>query len=146
MPSPRVLEDAARRDHDVQDRRADALDTKAGLLLGFSGLLLVSVTPGSVWAPLGLLARLVATGAAALSLRAVVVRLPDAPPWFALPGTGAMVRDVWLDGVYRVTQHRALALDRKWWRIRASVALLVAALVTIAVGTTVAAVLEWRSG
>lgn len=127
------LVEAVRRAHDAQDREADSLDTKTGLVLGFAGLLL-STTPRGIWSPLALPARLGALAAAALSLRVLVVRLPDAALSRSLPGR-----------LTTATSHRReVALQRKWWRVRAAVALLIAVLVTIGLGTSIAAVLEGR--
>lgn len=62
-----VVEDAVRREFAAQERRADAADTRAGLVLGFAGLV-VSVG-GDGWLPLVLTSRVLAglAGLAALT-------------------------------------------------------------------------------
>lgn len=74
-----VVEDTVRREFDAQERRADAADTRAGLLLGVAGVLVVSLDPASVWLPLSLVARLLAGVAGLVAMRS-----------FAAPGPPAM--------------------------------------------------------
>jgi hypothetical protein len=64
-----VIEEYVRRELDAEERRADAVDGKAGLVLGFAGVL-VSLGPGFVWAPLALAARVVAGLAGLLAVLA----------------------------------------------------------------------------
>lgn len=56
-----MVEDILRRESDVLARRADATDTRAGMLLAFAGLL-ASLGAGG-WPPLALATRLAATAA-----------------------------------------------------------------------------------
>jgi hypothetical protein len=71
-----VIEEYVRREFDAEERRADAVEGKAGLVLGFSGVL-VSLGTGYVWAPLALAARVVAGLA---GLVAVLAFAPGAFP------------------------------------------------------------------
>lgn len=75
-----VIEEYVRRELDAEERRADAVDGKAGLVLGFAGVL-VSLGPGFVWPPLALAARVVAGLAGLLAVLAFVPRtLPFLDP------------------------------------------------------------------
>ncbi|HEX8002384.1 MAG TPA: hypothetical protein VF519_06780 [Mycobacteriales bacterium] len=124
---------------DAQDRRADALDTKAGLVLGFAGLL-VSLTPATAWPPLGLLARALAGVAAVLALRALAVSTPG---WPAQRRGGPVDVRRHLAALDAALAATAAALRVKAWRISAALHLLTAALGTIAVASAVTVVRDW---
>lgn len=64
-----VVEDILRRESDVLARRSDATDTRAGMLLAFSGLLASLGTGG--WPPLAVATRLTALLAATTAVRAL---------------------------------------------------------------------------
>jgi hypothetical protein len=65
-----VVEDTVRREFGAQERRADAADTRAGLVLGFSGLI-VSLGAGGGWVPFALTARFLAGAAGLVALGAL---------------------------------------------------------------------------
>jgi hypothetical protein len=64
-----VIEDYVRRELDAEERRADAVDGKAGLVLGFSGVL-VSLGSTYVRPPLAVAARVLAGVAGLLAVLA----------------------------------------------------------------------------
>lgn len=140
MSSLEALEDVVRREYDAQERRADSLDTKAGLVLGFAGLL-VSLTPSSVWAPLALVARVLAGAAGALALRVFAVSPRTAPSLDDFPHQDVTEVRHELVAVM-VSSHGLLSheIDTKTRRIRAALRLLTFALGTIGTGTAVDAV------
>ena len=143
MPSLDVLEDVVRREYDAQERRSDSLDTKAGLVLGFAGVL-VSLTPASVWPPFTLLARGLAAAAGVLALRAFAL----APRVIADLGN-VRVTELTEARYGLVTSMIAAhgdiqeAATRKSRRIRAALLLLALALGTIVAGTAAGAVGRW---
>jgi hypothetical protein len=67
-----VVEGTVRRELDAQERRVDAADTRAGLILGFAGI--VVTVGGGGWLPLALTAQLLAGLAAAAALTALAPR------------------------------------------------------------------------
>jgi hypothetical protein len=135
-----VIEEYVRRELDAEERRADAVDGKAGLVLGFSGVL-VSVGTAYVWAPLALAARIVA-GLAGLvavlafrprtfpfvDLRALRGRLAEEPDT-----TRLLVVDLF------VAAHGAIRarFDAKVARLRLAVGLLTLAVALTLLGSTV---------
>lgn len=136
-----VVEDAVRRELDAQERRTDAADTRAGLLLGFAGLV-ASVGPGDVWPPLGVAVRLLAGLAALVAVTALTTldrsrvdvtvlreRLLHASPARAriVPAGHRHRRDA----ARRASAHAQLA------RLRLASGLLIAALALAITGATV---------
>ena len=72
-PSLSILAEEARAEIAAQERRAEALDSKAGVLLGFAGVL-VGLTVDKLHGVLGHIATAVAGVAAVLAAAAVVPR------------------------------------------------------------------------
>ena len=134
-----VLEDVVRREYDAQERRADSLDTKAGLILGFAGLL-VSLGMPDGWPPLTLFARLLAGGAAVLALRVFAVPGLPALDLSDLSDRSRSPSDLRQDALLTLSRSHTRIVDRiekKYWRIRAALHLLVGALGIIAVSAAV---------
>lgn len=142
MPSLDALEDVVRREYDVQERRADALDTKAGLALGFAGLV-VSLAPASVWAPLSVLARVLAGFAGVLALRVLAVDPRLAPRLDVLDERPLSEARRELVGT-TIAAHGLLqaVVAKKTRRIRATLLLLTAAVGSMALGTAAQVVQE----
>ena len=137
IPTRAVAADVARREYATYERRSDAVDTRAGLVLGFAGLL-VTVPPPELVPGLVLLVRALAAVAAMLALTAFATHLPAAAergPW---PRPDAVVAVE----ILSVNAVAAARVERKTRRVRASLRLLGAALVTILVGTTTTAALD----
>lgn len=140
MSSLDALEGLVRHAYDSLERRADSLDTKTGLALGFAGLL-VSLTPGSVWPPAALLARMLAAAAGVLALRVFAVS-----PLPAVRLDAVTERDV-IDVrerlvVEQVAVYDAVVVvqDRQLWRIHAALRLLIAALGILVAGGVIDAI------
>jgi len=142
MPGLDALEDVAHREYGDRERRADSLDTKAGLALGFAGLL-VSLTPETLWPPMALLARLLGAAAAVLALAAAGVRTPDEREPLSLRGPLADARYASVRDLEQRCVLLSRAVVKKGWRVRASLRLLTAAVGSIALGAAVVVVGEW---
>ena len=136
-----VIEAAVRRELDAQERRADAADTRAGLVLGFAGVI-ASVGLGDVWPPLAVAGRLVAGVAALVSLSAL------APPigWELdaeqlrrryLAADPTRTRIALLDTEAAVTAFLAHRLRNKLARLRLAAAFLMVAVALTTTGVTV---------
>lgn len=146
MPSSLdVLEDVVRREYDAQERRAEALDTKAGLVLGFAGLL-VSLTPATVWPPLTLLARVFAATAAVLALRVFSISATtlDLHRAANVAGTSTDARRRVLSTLLVAGRAAAVLGDEKLRRVRAALHLLATAVGIVVVGAAVDAVWTLR--
>lgn len=142
-PTLDILEDVVRREYDAQERRADSLDTKAGLVLGFAGLL-VSLTPDTVWAPFALLARLLAATAVLVVLRVFAVAPPRPEIDRVLRAPDDAAARALLVGSLLHTQRLGWArTTEKAWRIRAAVRLVTAAVVTMVAGAAVDTIGRW---
>lgn len=140
MSSLEALEDVVRREYDAQERRADSLDTKAGLVLGLAGLL-VSLTPDMVWVPLVLVARLLAGASAVLALRVFAVSPGRAPHLEVIKQRG--LTEARRELVAALISGHGLLRDAsaaKTRRIRAALHLLTLAVGTIVTGTAVGVV------
>ena len=136
--TPDAVKDVLRREYDAHERRADALDTRAGLVLGFAGLL-VSVTPPELTAVLVVLVRALAAAAAMLALAAFAAALPA---WQERPlASGRAPLPVTLVDTLWTNTEASARVQTKSRRIHASLRLLGAALATIVVGTVSTAVL-----
>lgn len=137
-PQPDVLPDVARREYAAFERRADALDAKAGLVLGFAGLL-VSVTPPELPDGLVVVVRALAAAAALLALGAFATPLPTAGERGPVPRRPDRTAVIHALAVNAVASSRVAGKAR---RVHASLRLLGAALATIVGGTTTVAVLD----
>lgn len=142
-PTLDVLEDVVRREYDAQERRADSLDTKAGLVLGFSGLL-VSLTPETVWTPFALLARVLAAAAALLVLRVFASSppRPDVDP-VAVADDDDGAREALVATLLVAVRAGRARIAARVWRVRAALHLLTAAVVSTVVGAVAHTVWRW---
>lgn len=108
---------------DVLERRADAADTRTGLLMGLAGL--VATLGGEGWLPLVLSARFFAGLAALTAVSALSI---DVPP----PGSPHAPRYAWC----------RVRLQKKVARLRIASRLVTAALVFAVIAATVEGVAE----
>lgn len=136
-----VVEDAVRREFDAQERRADAADTRAGLVLGFAGLI-ASIGPGDVWPPLAVAVRLAAGVAALVALSALSTNA--ASEFDAelvrrryLRAHPLRTRLVLLDTDVELTRLTVRRLALKLARLRLASGLLIAAVALTTAGSTV---------
>lgn len=136
-PTLDVLEDVVRREYDAQERRADSLDTKAGLVLGFAGLL-VSLTPETVWAPFALLARLLAASAVLVVLRVFGMAAPRLRVGDLIRVRDAeAAREELLKMLLTACVFAHAAMLAKLWRFHAALRLVGASVATMLVGAAI---------
>jgi hypothetical protein len=133
-----VVEDSVRREVQAQERREDGVDAKAGLVLGFAGLL-VSFGTGLVWPPLTLVARLLGAVAGLTALRA-----------FSLGDAAALTAKTWSETddpdelrrqlvttLLAAHGHATAVYDTKVAHLRRAVRMLALGVAVTATGTTV---------
>lgn len=136
-----VVEDAVRREFDAQERRADAADTRAGLVLGFAGLV-ASVVPEHLGLPLALAVRLLAAAAALAALLALGTFVGSELDALLLrrrylTEDPVRTRVMLLDTDASAAAYVAARLTRKLARLRLASALVIAAVALGTLGTTV---------
>ena len=135
-----VVEDVVRRELGAQQRRADAADTRAGLVLGFAGLVVSFAGDGG--SPFGAAAVLVAGAAALVALAATGVLVGAETDVRAVgtrflgqTATATRLALLWAHLTLYEGMHRRL--DRKLARVRLASRLLTVALVLAVAGATV---------
>lgn len=141
-----VIEDAVRREFDAQERRAESVDGKAGLVLGFASVF-VSLGADFVWLPCAVAARLLAGAAALVALRAFAPRrLPsvDLDAFRARHATDdpAVTRDLLVLTLIDFHELTRRSLVTKTAAVRTALALLTIAVALTVAGATVNVALE----
>jgi hypothetical protein len=138
LPSPELIASRVEAQLDVQLRHFDGLDNKAGIVLGFAGIL-VAIGNGATIA-LAVAGRVAAVAAAVLALWAF---LPRKYPVLDM----RKLRDRYLradlefttlhllDTEIRMEERASALLDRKAFRLKLAVGLLATAALMIAAGT-----------
>ena len=140
-----VLEDVVRHEHGVQERRAVSVDGQAGLVLGFSGLL-VSVGVDVVWSPLALAGRVLAAAAGLAALRAFSSRRHGGPGLIGLRRESRPPEELrWLVlDLYLEAQNRMEAeTSGRVAYLRRAVRLLTLAVAVTGVGAMVETITTW---
>lgn len=134
-----MAEDSLGHDLDALERRADAADSRAGLLLGVSGLL-ASLGDSGGWVPLELSARFFA-GLAALAavgaLSAEVVRPRNAARLAALASEDPALRAAAMQAETRSYERDRTSFEVKLARLRLASRLVTASLAFAILGATV---------
>lgn len=138
FPSVGLIAAEAKAELESQMRHFESLDTKAGLVLGFSGVLVaVSGAAGGPWLTS---ARLIAGLAAGVALMAFVPRRFPALDVRALRdeyirAEESFTRMTLIDTRIEMTSEAASTIQKKAWLNKIGLALLLASVVVLAAGT-----------
>ncbi len=137
LPSLDLIARRVDAEHETQIRHADALDAKAGIVLGFSGALAALGRSGAT--PLRVAGLILAVVAALAALGAIVpARFPT---WRLTDRRGyvraepELTRVVLLDTTIVMVQQMKAVLERKALCLKVAVVVLTLAIATSAVGT-----------
>lgn len=132
LPSLPLLSEETKRELDVQERRGDALDSKAGIVIGFAGVLV----PLSLANLHGLLAHIGAGLAGVAALASALAFIPRSTPGLSLralrpylTADAAFTELRLLDTRIAMYERTSRILNTKAWLVTAAVTALGAAVI-----------------